>query len=199
MFCGKNILFTIGHSAHSLTKFLSLLNQHKIQAVVDVRSTPFSRYCPQFNRQVLARSLRDNKINYVFMGDLLGARRSEADCRKEGKVIYERVEQTDSFQRGIARLTDGARQMRVALMCAEKDPLTCHRTILVARFCAKEFDDVWHILEDGKIETMADANERLLKETKLSEGDLFAMHKDRLRRAYKKRGELIAHEEEMEV
>ena len=66
MFCGKNILFTIGHSAHSLTKFLSLLNQHKIQAVVDVRSTPFSRYCPHFNRQVLARSLRDNKINYVL-------------------------------------------------------------------------------------------------------------------------------------
>lgn len=122
----STVLYSIGHSNHSIERFLELLGQHGIEAIADVRSSPYSRHSPQFNREVLEIALKEREIAYVFLGMELGARRHEQDCYTDGRVDYERIPATEAFQHGISRLIDGASRMRVAMLCAEKDPLTCH-------------------------------------------------------------------------
>ena len=126
-------VFTVGHSTHALDDFLALLLRHGITAIADVRSSPYSRMNPQFNRETLHAALKGAGIAYVFLGAELGARSRDPDCYEDGKVQYDRLARTAAFQRGLARVQQGAAQYRLALMCAEKEPLDCHRTILVAR------------------------------------------------------------------
>ena len=129
----KTKIFTIGHSTHEFKRFVALLKHHGIGAVADVRSTPYSRWQPQFNREELTDALKKHGISYVFMGKELGARSDDPDCYDQGRVQYRRLAGTELFRSGIDRVLDGAHRMSIALMCAEKDPLECHRTILVAR------------------------------------------------------------------
>src|SRR5215471_13851987 len=126
-------VYTIGHSTHSLPRFLELLGQHAITAVCDVRSQPYSRLHPQFNRGQLRDALRAAGSRYVFLGKELGARSTDKSCYCNGQVQYGRLAATDEFKHGLERVTKGSRAYRVALMCAERDPLHCHRAILVAR------------------------------------------------------------------
>jgi len=191
-------VFTIGHSVHPIADFLQLLKTHKIKAVADVRSSPYSKFIPQYNRKVLQKSLADEGIDYVFLGDELGARRSESECYIDGQVIYDLVAQTPAFEEGVQRIVQGASKMRIAMMCAEKDPLTCHRAILVSRHVKVKVGQILHILEDGSIETHASAEERLLRECKLQEGDLFKSPEQLANEAYAKRGAKIAYAEETE-
>jgi len=189
------VLYTIGHSVHPIDYFIELLKMNEIDAVADVRSSPYSKFTPQFNREPLKKSLKGQGIRYVFLGEELGARRDEPECYKNNKVIYSKVADLPSFRSGISRLREGTEKMRVAIMCAEKDPLTCHRTVLVAHFSRDHFSDTLHILEDGSIESRADADLRLLREYKLEKEDFFSPYKDRLNLAYSKRAEKIAYEE----
>lgn len=188
-----NPLFTIGHSTHDWPFFAVLLRRHGIDVLGDVRSTPYSRYTPQFNREVIGPALALEGIRYVYLGDEFGARRKEAACFVDGKVDYDLVAVTPSFLSGMERLKDGASRFRVALMCAEKDPLECHRTILVARQAAA-FTEVRHIRDDGSIETHVEAEARLVRESQLGDADLFASASDRLRDAYLKRAREISYE-----
>src|SRR5579863_6587355 len=126
-------VFTVGHSTHSPERLLELLRQHGITAVGDVRSKPYSRFNPQFNREVIEKTLADHGIVYRFLGEELGARSEDPACYEGGKVQYERLAKTDVFQRGIERVRNGMKACRMVLMCAEKEPLECHRTILVSR------------------------------------------------------------------
>jgi uncharacterized protein (DUF488 family) len=187
-------LYTIGHSTHEWGHFLQLLRQHKIEVLADVRSQPYSRFTPQFNREGLSGGLARAGIRYVFLGKELGARRDEPECYINGKVDYDRIAITSAFKQGLERLRSGIAQYRVAIMCAEKDPLECHRTILVARH-AKCFAEVSHILADGSIETQEQAEVRLLSEYKMAETDLFTSDLDRLEAAYTKRADAIAYRE----
>src|SRR5437588_11875636 len=98
-------LYTIGHSNHELERFVALLSMHRIDAVCDVRSHPYSQYCPQFNRETLAASLREAGIRYVFFGTEFGARTEDASCYRNGRVDYARLAATESFQSGVRRLT----------------------------------------------------------------------------------------------
>ncbi len=189
------VLYSIGHSNHSIDRLLELLEQHGIQAIADVRSSPCSRYNPQFAREALDQSLKDRGMSYVFLGTELGARRDEPECYTNGRVDYVRVVKTDSFQRGIKRLVDGASKMKVAMLCAEKDPLTCHRTILIGRHIADLVDDLLHILADGTLETQTQAEQRLLVECDLQNEDLFATREERVLEAYQQRSASIAYEE----
>src|SRR5712691_7200087 len=144
-------IYTIGHSTHSIEAFVELLRQHGITAVCDVRSRPYSRMNPQFNREELKDSLKSADIKYVFLGKELGARSEDKNCYRNGQVQYDLLAQTKLFQDGIKRVEKGVKEFRIALMCAEKEPLDCHRTILVSR---KLFDDgliINHILSDGQI------------------------------------------------
>ena len=131
-------IYTIGHSTHTIKKFIELLQRYGITAVADVRSKPYSQMNPQFNRETLKIELGLSGISYVFLGKELGARTKNKSCYCNGRVQYELLAQTEEFQTGLQRLQEGTRSYQIALMCAEKDPLHCHRTILVSRHLLKK-------------------------------------------------------------
>lgn len=181
----QEVLFTIGHSTHPSRSFIELLRQHEITAIGDVRSSPYSRFNPQFNRETLKRDLRAARIAYLFLGDELGARRSESECYDaQGKVLYDVAARTPLFLAGIERLRQGMQDYRLALMCAERDPIQCHRTLLVCRALRVEAFDIVHILADGSLEPHAALERRLLRKMKLPTKNLFADSEEMIRRAY---------------
>ena len=166
-------IYTIGHSTHSIERFIELLTSHSITAVGDVRSQPYSRINPQFNREPLKEALRTADIKYVFLGRELGARSEDKTCYRGGQVQYDLLAQTDLFKHGLDRVKEGARTHRIALMCAEKEPLECHRTILVARKLYEDGLTVKHVLGDGRVEDHAQTIERLIARQKIGEADFF--------------------------
>lgn len=184
-------VFTVGHSNLELPDFLALIARHGIEAIGDVRSMPFSRYTPQFNRDVLETALKKANVRYVPLGKELGARRDEPECYIENKARYDRIARAPLFLEGLDRVRSGAAKYRIALMCSEKDPLTCHRTILVSRHLRSDLD-VRHILEDGALESADEAEDRLLKLLDLPAGDLFSDREEFVKQAYEKQGDRIA-------
>lgn len=188
-------VFTIGHSTHPSTKLVELLRRNEIGAVADVRSQPYSRMNPQFNREPLKDALKRAGISYVFLGRELGARSEDRSCYIDGKVQYDRLAKTELFQQGLARVVDGAGRLRIALLCAEKDPLTCHRTILVVRHLVARGLRAAHILDDGRLEQHEDALDRLLKEVGIRGDDFFKPRQELVDEAYAKRGGDIAYVE----
>src|SRR5579884_1106329 len=186
-------VFTIGHSTHGADKFRDLLTGHGVDAVADVRSSPYSRFNPRFNREKLSADLKKTRIAYVFLGAELGARSEDRSCYIDGKVQYDLLAQTQLFRHGLGRVIRGARTHRIALMCAEKDPLTCHRCILVSRYLVAQQVDVQHILADGRLESHAEALARLLRELQLPE--LLRPRDEVVEEAYRVRGDEIAYVE----
>jgi uncharacterized protein (DUF488 family) len=130
---------------------------------------------------------------YVFLGRELGARPVNLDCFVNGQVCYDRLACMPLFEKGLSRLCQGADEYRIALMCAEKDPLTCHRAILVGRRLADRGVGVRHILEDGRIESHEEALSRLLCELRLDQNDLFRSRDEIILAAYEQRGNQIAY------
>ena len=187
-------IFTIGHSTQSLRRFITLLREHGITALCDVRSTPYSRMNPQFNRKTLKQALEQNGIAYVFLGKELGARSEDPSCYVHGKVQYDYIAKTELFRKGIERVREGMKRYRLALMCAEKDPIECHRTILVARHLDALGLSVEHILEDSSIESHERVLSRLLSQLALSECDMFRSREEVIEDAYRIQGERIAYE-----
>ena len=179
---GRTVL-TIGHSTHTLVEFLDLLRLHKVTAVADVRSLPYSRFNPQFNREALAGAINAEGLRYTFLGCELGGRPADLACYKDGRVCYERAKRTESFRRGLIRVIDGTKKHRIALMCAEKEPLDCHRALMVAQALAENGVEVFHVLADGHIETHSAAMERLLGRHDLAEQDFFNTRKTRIAQA----------------
>jgi uncharacterized protein (DUF488 family) len=187
-------VYTVGHSTHSAARFLALMRQHEIASLGDVRSNPHSRFNPQFNRETLEETLRDAGIRYTFLGRELGARSDDASCYRDGKVQYDRIARTELFREGIERVLDGMRKgFRVGLMCAEADPIECHRGILVARHLASLAIQVQHIHADGSLEGHAAAIDRLAAKLRLPERDLFRTREDVLEDAYRLQGDRIAY------
>jgi len=188
-------LFTIGHSNHKIFDFLRLLRSHGINALVDVRSHPISRVHPQFNKEVLAADLKKAKIAYVFLGRELGARRVESRCYVDGRAEYGRIAALPIFQEGLQRIREGIRRHRIALMCAERDPLDCHRGILVCRHLRNEGVSIQHIREDGRLEPQMTFENRLVDRLKI-EPDLFdggQTFEHLVEKAYDMQGKKIAY------
>ena len=185
------MIWTIGHSNHSAVRFIDLLQGAVVDCVADVRSTPFSRRNPQFSQKALAASLKDAGIEYWFLGDALGARPKDPDCWENGKVSYPRIAASSAFQEAIHNLIEESHAKRIALMCAEKEPLNCHRTILVGRALAQRDVELAHIHADGRIEPHAELEERLLHVAK-EHADLLSSRDAALARAYDKRGRQMA-------
>jgi uncharacterized protein (DUF488 family) len=190
----QGVVFTIGHSIHAQKRFIALLLQHHITALCDVRSKPYSRVNPQFNREELKESLRECSIKYVFLGKELGARSEDPKCYENGKVQYNRLAHTDLFRRGLERVQNGMKDYRLTLMCAEKEPLECHRTILIARHLGDLGLDVQHIHADGRLESHADALSRLVRILNLPEHDMFQSRAELLADAYRRQEERIAYD-----
>ncbi len=139
------IVFTVGHSNHEADAFVALLRQHGIELVVDVRSTPYSRYVPQANRENLARTLESAGIAYRWMGDSLGG-------KPEGAVgDYDELRASPVFQLGVERLLGLAAQDRTAIMCSEGDHRQCHRHKLITPALLERGARVLHIQRDASL------------------------------------------------
>lgn len=188
-------IYTIGHSTHSVDEFLALLQQHAITAVADIRSVPFSRWQPQFNQEPLRHALGEAGIAYVFLGKELGARTDDRSCYVDGRVQYRRLAATVSFREGLIRLESGHRKQRIVVMCAEGEPLDCHRTILVARELEALGICVQHVLSSGKTESHADALRRLRTALRIPDRDLFRTAEELQELAYARQEERIAYVE----
>lgn len=155
-------IYTIGHSNHTQEEFVNLLTAAKIEALVDVRSTPNSRWAPFANRDSLKEILESVQIHYIYLGDVLGGHPSDPDSyeHQTGKVDYQVIRAKESFQGGIKRILGELKRYRVCIMCAEEDPISCHRNLLVAGSLRQAGVLVFHIRGDGRIQT----DEELWKE-----------------------------------
>ena len=167
--------------------------------MTDVRSNPYSRLYPQFNRETLKRKLQQNNIGYVFLGKELGARSEQPECYINGKINFELLARQPLFILGLNRVIKGLEQYRIALMCSEKDPLNCHRTILVARQLHERGISVKHILYDGRVETHEELEKRLLISMKMESLNLFRSEREIIVDAYETWGEQIAYVAELSV
>ena len=191
-----SLVYTIGHSTHTFEAFLELLHKHHVTAVADVRSAPFSRFNPQFNKDTLEGRLTAHGIKYVSLGRELGARSDDPACYENGRVHYARLARAASFRAGLDRVMEGAREYRIALMCAEKEPLECHRTLLVGRALAAHGVEISHILADGSVESHESAMTRLLDVVGLAKQDLFNNREQLIEEAMARQEQRIAYVDE---
>ena len=194
----STIVYTVGHSNHSLETFIELLKKAGVNAIADVRSVPYSRYTSQFNRENFSEALKAEGIAYSFLGEELGARPESSACLRNGTADYNLIAATSIFKAGLERVIVGAKKYQIALMCAEKEPLDCHRTILVGHALKRLGVVVRHIHANGYIEECGSAEKRLVKMTKQEMGDLFQSPEigdDPVERAYTVRGREIAYTE----
>ncbi len=193
----KNTLFTIGHSTHTIARFIELLNQHSVQEVWDVRSKPYSKYNKAFNRELIEKKLLKNNIVYLFMGDKLGGRTSDPSCYdNKGKLQYGRVARLFVFQETLSQMVEKLNMNNIALMCSEGDPLKCHRMILVCReFCQKaNWPEVkiQHIFPNGSVFTHREMEKALMDKFKLTP-HMFRTEKECIEEAYNRQAQKIAY------
>lgn len=149
----KNALYTIGHGNRKAEVLLSLLKEFRIQYLIDVRSKPYSRFHPQFSQKNIQQFLQENDITYVFMGNELGGRPEDVSCySSDGKVDYNTIKTKDFFKLGIARLKAAcSKDIRAAIMCSERSPCECHRTLLIGEVLHADNVQINHIDENGKL------------------------------------------------
>lgn len=189
-------VYTIGHSNHSMEEFILLLRRNGVDAVADVRSQPYSRHQPQFNKTELQKELKAAGIVYTFLGRELGARSDNPNYYCNGKVRFDLLAKDVHFKNGIERVLKGIGKYHVALMCAEKDPLDCHRTVLVGHHLQKLGVELLNILADGSTEPQVDTERRMLAKLKIPDVDMFRSREEILEDAYARRSQQIAYEDE---
>lgn len=199
-------IFTIGHSNHEIDAFIALLRKYDVGSVVDVRSMAYSKRYPQFNKEPLQYKLRENEISYAHFSKPFGARREEPDVLDaEGRVDFERVRQLDIFKEGISRLIDGVEQSHcIALMCAEADPLSCHRFGMVSVALAAEGLRVVHILANGELIDQRTLEDQMLERYRkeVPQANLFqpeVSQDEQLEAAYRALNSKIGWKQEQEV
>ena len=148
------VVWTVGHSNHEFDEFAQLVLTERIGCLVDVRSFPYSRYAPHFNRDELEAAMARRRVRYLFMGEELGGRpTSEDHYDGEGHALYGPMSEEAAFTPAVERLIEGARRHRIALVCSEGDPQDCHRRLLVGKVLADRGVELRHILPDGTIRT----------------------------------------------
>jgi len=194
------VLKTIGHSNHSLETFLDILAHHHINCIIDLRSSPYSRHNHQFNRETLKTDLEINEIEYVYMGDRLGARYENKDLYfDDGKVDFDKVKELPSFIEGIENVISKLKKgLNISLMCAEKDPFNCHRFVLVSRALSKKEMSIEHILANKSTVSQEELEKRLIDKYSNESHQLSLFEPKRSREelidtAYQKRNKDIGH------
>jgi uncharacterized protein (DUF488 family) len=184
-------VLTIGHSSQPIDRFLALLRDADVTALADVRSTPSSRRFPWFSAKPLQARLEAEGIAYLPMGDALGGRPRDPSLFRDGVADYEAMAATPEFHAGLARVIETMRQHRVCLMCAERDPLDCHRCLLVAPPLAVRGLAIGHVLGDGSVISHRTIEDGLLAGA--ASDDLFAGGRsERLAQAYRRRAHKVA-------
>lgn len=196
------LLYTIGHSQHDFRYFSELLKDNHINYVLDVRSNPYSKYAETYNREYLTARLLEENIKYSFMGKYFGARQENIELyNKDGYLDFEMMSHSALFIKGMKNVILGLNQgNNIALMCTEKDPIDCHRAIMVARAFYLNGIDVSHILPDGRLQVQEELDERLLDMYYPNRAQLSLFNfkdalddKELLKLAYKKRNKEIGY------
>ncbi len=152
-------ILTVGHSNHEMATLLALLAAHDIQVVADVRSAPYSRHVPRFNKRELAKAVRESGMQYLFLGDVLGGKPVDPLLLDTtGKPDYDKIARRTSFHAGLDRLAEGVgKGFRIVLLCAEENPADCHRHLLLARSLEEQHRiKVVHLRKDGSCQTAQD-------------------------------------------
>ncbi|ODS24748.1 hypothetical protein AB835_02190 [Candidatus Endobugula sertula] len=190
-------LYTIGYATKPIHTFIAQLKTHQINAVADIRSIPYSKVFHDYHRESIETYLQQNHVLYVYLGEELGPRSKDPDHYDDtGQVQYHQLMQSPLFKQGIERLNNGLQKgLRIALMCAEKDPATCHRSLLVGYFLARHSLStsplsettttchILHITHEGHIESQQNLEQRLCSEHGI-ETDLFMSANERQQQAY---------------
>jgi uncharacterized protein (DUF488 family) len=189
-------VLTIGHSNHSVEKLFELLRAHRVTAVADVRSSPYSRANPDFNRELFREKLKENGIAYVYLGYELGARPDDHRYYEQGRVQYRKLSQSNLFKAGLGRVFKGAQSYTLVILCAEKEPLACHRTLLVAKELVALGISVEHIHADGSLESHDDAMSRLITMVGMSDKDLYRTRQEMIEDACALQEQRIAYVDE---
>jgi uncharacterized protein (DUF488 family) len=147
-------VFTIGHSNHLFSSFLELIQENNINLVVDVRSSPYSKYSPHFNKKPLQNALEDSNIEYAYIGNKIGGKPRDNKFYHQDKVLYHLLEKDDNYQDGIRDLMDLIQDKNVVLMCSEENPYHCHRHHLISQSLLKNGFSITHIRGNGELETV---------------------------------------------
>jgi uncharacterized protein (DUF488 family) len=148
-----NTILSIGYGNRQISDFIALLHLNGITTIVDIRSNPFSRFQPNYNKNKLQAILYENGISYVFKGDELGGKPQNHMLYKNGKLNYKLVNATKQYQETIAELIEAASiGEKICLMCCELNPDNCHRKTLIAETLLKIGIAVNHITANGTIE-----------------------------------------------
>ena len=179
-------LYTIGYATKPLDTFLQQLHHYGVSAVADVRSVPYSKVFHDYHRESLQRSLQRAGIAYVWLGEELGPRSKDAaHYNADGQVQFARLMASHLFLRGIARLQQGQQKgFRIALVCAEKDPAVCHRSLLIGHYWARQGGvGPVHICHDGSTESQSELEQRL-RQLHGAGDDLFASGQEQVERAW---------------
>ena len=155
-------LYTIGHSTYPIEHLISRIHKYEIQYVLDVRSTPYSQYTPQYNAEILAKELRKNGVNYSQMGKFFGARQPDIAYYPNGYLDFEQFRSSELFRKGRNNVISGLKKCNIALMCTEKRPVDCHRAIMISRGFELIGQEVLHILSDGTLLSQHGLNQQLL-------------------------------------
>ncbi|WP_281922040.1 DUF488 domain-containing protein [Flavobacterium collinsii] len=143
----QSTIYSIGHGNKTLEKFIEELLAYKIEYLFDVRSKPYSKFNPHFNKDLLELELTQNGITYIYAGDYLGGLPNDISCYVKGKVDYEKVKEKDFFQIGINTIVEAnLEKVIIALMCSESKPETCHRSKLIGQELLKHNISVNHII-----------------------------------------------------
>jgi uncharacterized protein (DUF488 family) len=176
-------IYTIGYGARDMATFVRVLHENEIAYLIDVRSKPYSRYKPEFSKQALQESLQEQHIRYVFMGDELGGQPADPSCYDaDGKVDYEKCARREAYREGIRRLHEArAKGLRVALMCSEGKPESCHRSKLIGETLTAEGLPVMHIDEKDALVPHKDVLLRVIKGQPSLFGDDFFQFSSRKR------------------
>ena len=192
-------VYTVGHSTHPIEIFIGFLEKQQINCLIDVRSTPYSQYNPQYNKELLQETLKQNNILYAHFGKEFGARyTSPSLLDTKGRVDFAKVRASENFQEGVVRLENALNQgYRVVIMCSEKEPLNCHRFSMISYHLAKEGFNILHIMEKGEV-ISNDVLEKVMLNKyhqKIPQTDLFThvTLEEQLEAAYKLCGQDVAY------
>lgn len=159
-----NTIFTIGYSGFSFGEFADMLQKNHISAVIDVRSSPYSRHFPDYDRETLKNALIQKHIYYKNYAHEFGARQDNPLFYTDGIMDFTKFSHSEQFLQGVEKLTQSMKKGYIfALMCAEKEPVTCHRAILVARAFRDRNYKVIHLMPDGNHLSQTDIDNTLIE------------------------------------
>ena len=159
------MIYTIGHSNITQESFIEILKSFKIQLVVDVRSTPYSKYVTHFNRENIEGSLNENKIRYLFLGNYIGGKPKDEKYYADGKVNYDLIAETEHYKEGINKIISLSCVENIVLMCSEEDPKSCHRHNLITQSLLKKGFELIHIRKNGKINKITKLDKKDVQKT----------------------------------